>query len=277
MNRCLLFVAFVLLLPACRQWSNSSFSPKLAAYGNSPQQLVTLKKPLREISGIFYCSDSTLCAINDEEGALFLIHPSTGEFNKTAFGAAADYEDIVATDTAFYVLESSGAIHQLNKAGKELAVYEGPFPKSTEFESLCYDSSKQELLLLCKSCKGCHQQIPAYRFNLGDHRFSTAPAFTIAVAELRKIAQNNSLMFKPSAAAIHPLSGDLFVLASAEKLLMISSLGGEVKQVYKLNPQQFNQPEGLCFTPAGDLYISNEGGEGKATLLFFAYTKASQR
>jgi hypothetical protein len=277
MNRFSIFVVFVLLLPGCRQRSNSSFSPKLAAYGNSPRQLVTLKKPLREISGIFYCSDSTLCAINDEEGALFLIHPSTGEFNKTVFGSAADYEDIVATDTAFYVLESNGSVHQLNKAGKELAVYEGQFPKSHEFESLCYDSSKQELLLLCKSCKGCHQQIPAYRFNLGDHRFSDAPAFTIAVEELRKIAQNNSLIFKPSAAAIHPVTGDLFVLASVGKLLLICSLGGEVKQVYTLNPRQFTQPEGLCFTPAGDLYISNEGGDGKATLLCFTYTKASQQ
>jgi hypothetical protein len=273
MNRFLTLAAVVLVLAACRQGNSSSFSPKLPAYGNSPQKLVSLKKPLREISGIFYVSDSTLCAVNDEEGALFSIHPSTGEFSKTVFGSAADYEDIVATNDAFYVLESSGIIHQLDKSGKQMAVYDGRFPPSAEFESMWYDASKQELLLLCKSCKGCHQQIPAYRFNLADHRFSTAPVFTIAIAELRKIAQDNSLIFKPSAAAIHPVTGELFVLASVGKLLLICSSNGTIKQVYKLNPLQFTQPEGLCFTPAGDLYISNEGGDRKASLLYFAYTQ----
>jgi len=36
-----------------------------------------------------------------------------------------------------------------------------------------------------------------------------------------------------------------------------------------LDPVLFNQPEGLTFAPNGDLYISNEGGEGVATILKF--------
>jgi len=43
--------------------------------------------------------------------------------------------------------------------------------------------------------------------------------------------------------------------------------------VYRLDPQLYNQPEGMTFAPNGDLYISNEGGEGIATILKFVYKK----
>jgi hypothetical protein len=33
----------------------------------------------------------------------------------------------------------------------------------------------------------------------------------------------------------------------------------------------FRQPEGICFKPNGDLFISNEGDGGKAKILKFKY------
>jgi hypothetical protein len=39
----------------------------------------------------------------------------------------------------------------------------------------------------------------------------------------------------------------------------------------KLNPELFNQPEGIAFLNNGDMLISNEGGPGNATLLRFNY------
>ena len=46
-----------------------------------------------------------------------------------------------------------------------------------------------------------------------------------------------------------------------------------MEQVFKLDPALYNQPEGMTFAPNGDLYISNEGGEGIATILKFKYKK----
>ncbi len=69
------------------------------------------------------------------------------------------------------------------------------------------------------------------------------------------------------------MDGKLYIVASVGKLLVIASKIGEVEEVFRLDPVLYNQPEGLTFAPNGDLYISNEGGEGIATILKFIYKK----
>lgn len=75
--------------------------------------------------------------------------------------------------------------------------------------------------------------------------------------------------FKPSAIAIHPQTKNIYVLGSVGKLLIVCNYNGEIISVVELNPALFLQPEGICFDPAGALYISNEGKESVATILKF--------
>ena len=44
---------------------------------------------------------------------------------------------------------------------------------------------------------------------------------------------------------------------------------GKVQDVKELDPKLFRQPEGICFSPIGDMYISNEGQGGKGYILKF--------
>ena len=45
---------------------------------------------------------------------------------------------------------------------------------------------------------------------------------------------------------------------------------GNFKNAFPLDPSIYKQPEGITFTPWGDLLISNEkGDEDKATILIF--------
>jgi hypothetical protein len=103
--------------------------------------------------------------------------------------------------------------------------------------------------------------------------FAAEPAYSIDIREIQKMLNDDKAEFKPSAAGINPVTGKLFIVASVGKLLVVADTKGKVEEVYKLDPVMFNQPEGMTFAPNGDLYISNEGGEGIATILKFSYKK----
>jgi sugar lactone lactonase YvrE len=69
--------------------------------------------------------------------------------------------------------------------------------------------------------------------------------------------------------AIHPIYGDIYIISSVGKLLIILNRHGKVQNVEELDPKLFRQPEGICFSPKGDMFISNEGQGGKGYIVKF--------
>ena len=59
------------------------------------------------------------------------------------------------------------------------------------------------------------------------------------------------------------------MISSVGKLLVVLDRDGYILGVHALDPNLFRQPEGICFSPEGDLYISNEGRGGKGYVLKF--------
>ena len=45
----------------------------------------------------------------------------------------------------------------------------------------------------------------------------------------------------------------------------------KVKAMYDLDPALYKQPEGLAFDKQGNMFISNEGVQGNANVLYFVY------
>ena len=91
------------------------------------------------------------------------------------------------------------------------------------------------------------------------------------VSPLAEKLGEEKIKLKPSAAAINPVTNDVWILASGNQLLIVTDRKGNTKNVYTLDPVIFNQPEGITFTPSGDLLISNEAGDkyGTSSLLIF--------
>ena len=79
--------------------------------------------------------------------------------------------------------------------------------------------------------------------------------------------------FQPSGIAVHPVSGNIYIIASVGNLLMVYSRESIMLAMIKLRTKYFPQPEGICFSPDGSLYISNEGDEDEATILRFERKK----
>ena len=96
------------------------------------------------------------------------------------------------------------------------------------------------------------------------------------MAIFKKLGSNKDKI-KPSAAAVNPITKELYVLCSVNKIIFTQTADGKIKDVIKLNPKIFKQPEGMAFTPDGDLIISNEvATDGYATLLLLKYKKKNK-
>ncbi len=246
---------------------------------SSPDEKMELGKHLREISGMSYITDRNLIlAENDEKGDIFVVDFKNKNDNdgKMKFGGKGDYEDIVYTDTAAYMLVATGSVIQVMTKDSTLATKEFTLDRggASEFEAMYLGADRKSLVLLCKECSKEKDEVrTAYRFDLATLTFSAEPLYSINIADIKKILNDEEVEFKPSAAGINPVNGKLYIVASVGKLLVVADKNGRVEQVFRLDPVLYNQPEGMTFAPNGDLYISNEGGEGIATILKFIYKK----
>lgn len=266
--------AMTAIAVSCNRVEALSFDPAIPGYGQTPQKTLLLKKPLREISGIQDYNEKELVGVNDEEGILFFIDKATGKYRVQPFGKRGDYEDIALTPKGFYVMKSNGDIHHVDlSSGKEIGVYSRAFPRFVEFESICYDPETEHLLLICKSCGPEEPFIHAWRFDLKTNSYDPAPVFSIAWKDIRRLGKDDTIECLPSSAAIHPVTGKLFIIASLGKVMLQCTRSGQLEAVYGINPDIFQQPEGLCFAANGDMFISNEGRQSKASLLLYPFKR----
>jgi len=239
--------------------------------------LLKLPVELDEISGVaFYARDSSVFAIGDEFGWLYKIPLTAGKpIRKWKFSSEGDYEDIVMVDKVFYVLQSNGNITAFTfDEHNQVLAQQQQFPsKGNEFEILYYDPHKFKLILLCKDCETDKKKaLTAYWFDLLHKRFDDSSS--INVTAIANMIGEKKIKFKPSAAAINPVTDELYILSSVNKLLVITDRNGNPKQAFPIDGSLFKQPEGITFTPEGDMIISNEAADrGVANLLFFKYNK----
>ena len=77
----------------------------------------------------------------------------------------------------------------------------------------------------------------------------------------------------PSCIARHPLTKEWYIISSVNKLLIILDDQWKVKKYHMLDPVIFKQPEGIAFDVKGNMFISNEGGDGAANILEFNYNQ----
>lgn len=272
-----LFTGLVLIAAAgsCASVDSKEKYSNTEMYDIAAPKVINLPQVLDEISGItYYAKDTSVFAIIDEDGKLYKIplkDPSV--VKEWTFDKARDFEDVVLRDSTFYVLISNGDIEKLKFVEDKIVMEKTDFPnaskKVNEFETLYWDNATQRLVMMCKACEDDKKKsVTSYFLNDSTNSFDTfavmqtAPIFQKAGVDKEKI--------KPSAAAINPITKDLYILCSVNKLLLVADDKGTLKDVFKLDPKLYKQPEGITFTPTGDMIISNEqhlDGYGQLLLL----------
>ena len=238
---------------------------------------------LLEISGITLNADvdDSIYAQQDEAGRVFMMRPGEKMYRDFRFAADGDFEDIARIDSQFFVLRSDGVIYNFPLAGlrardqSSVQVSKDLLPKG-EYEGLFGDPETGLLWVLCKDCSNSKGDIwlQALRWT-GQDLQATDQSIRITPDAVRTLLAGKSWRGKtlqPSAVARHPLTGHWFILSHVNKLLIEADSSGTALNAWPLSPSRFRQPEGICFAPNGDLYISNEGDEvSSGNVLKFEY------
>ena len=262
-------------------------NPALPYQSNVPDKTLDMPKELEEISGLSLSDDGKyLLAVQDEKGIVFYLDKNTGAVvREVKFWEDGDFEGIEAVGKDVYVVKSSGTIYQVSNEGKDIQKYKLGLSSENDVEGLAYDAKNNRLLLACKAQAGkgaeYHQKRGIYAFDLDKKTLSTEPVLMIDGKEVQEYLQKmdpsddltklleafssdkEDLSFAPSAIAIHPKTGDWYILSSASKMILVLNPEGKIQYIEKLKKKIHAQPEGICFDTDGTMYISNEGRGGE--------------
>lgn len=246
---------------------------------NQPSEKFIMPSDLDEISSVEVLPNGTLACIQDEKGILFVYDTSKKEIVKRyKFADDGDYEGIALVDETLYVLRSDGDLYQVPRQGGEEATVkiETILSDDNDTEGLAYDPIERQLLIACKADAGLdkkkkkHKSV--YAFNLLVQEVIEEPRIYLDLEELTdQLQKKKQVTFDPSGIAVHPLTGNFYLIASSGNRLLVLNRKGELLYQQELKGKNYKQPEGITFDAQGTLYISNEARDGEANILKFAF------
>lgn len=222
-----------------------------------------LPEVLKEVSGIAYLDGNRFACVQDEEGAIFIYNVKDGKIEKRIpFAGPGDYEGITLNGGTAYVVRADGRLYEVPMGGSKSSVKEfsTPLTAAHNVEGLFYDKSANRLLLAIKNTDPGNKSYKGiYAFDLATHTFINEPVFKLELEHpLWANGSKKKSVVKPSALALHPITGDVYIVDGPSARLMVLDASGNPKKAYSLG-KDYPQAEGITFSPSGNLFISNEG------------------
>lgn len=275
---CLLFLPALLYISCTGQ--QQSQSP--AGYDLNKPVKYNMPGVLTEISGITFAQGNAdvMYAEQDEDGVLFSFKPGSRDTRQVRFGSSGDYEDVAISNGMVIMLRSDGTLFTFPLADTENAVVPGDKQKGLlpkgEYEGL-YADTNGSVYALCKHCSIEKTSKTTTVFTLkiaANGRLTNSGQNTIDVKKIEELTGVKKLAFHPSALAKNPQTSEWYILSSVNKMLVATDANWNVKEVFRLNPAVFGQPEGMTFDKDNNLYISNEGDKLRpGNVLKFTFKK----
>lgn len=252
---------------------------------HKPAHKFFLPYQLAEISGLVFRSPDTLLAIQDEKGIVYEFCLASEKITRAIkFSSPGDFEDLQLIGDSVFVLESKGDIRMFHLtdsavARKDVIKIDTDLTIKNDAEGLGYDPRSHSLLIACKGtgeAKKNHVNGKAvYRLDLGSMKMDDQPFFNVTKKDLEKFFEHDKsrdyeadrFRFEPSAIAFNPADRLYYLMASVGKLIIVFDEKGLIQASYSIPAHLLAQPEGLCFSPEGDMYISSEGAGDKGYIL----------
>lgn len=235
----------------------------------------TLPSTLQNISAIDFIPSGKIACLQSEIGSIFIFNLVTGDIDdEIVFGPPGDYEGLVIVGKSAYIACADGRILEVDD-------YHSDSPKVTEYgthltvaedvSGICYDRKNKRLLVTARSIDDANQFYKGiYAFSLGQKRMAVKPAIRI---DLRSNVfsgmqpRNLQSVFQPSDIDIHPVTGLIYMIDGTRRQLLRMRQSEAIKDLTELNRAKFFQPEGITFTPSGELFIASRGERDEPALL----------
>jgi uncharacterized protein YjiK len=270
-----LLLLFLLKLPLSFLGQEKKFSYDLDA----PNDIYLMSSVLEEISGLTYFAPNQLAALNDEHGRVYVYDILERKIvQRIRFEGNGDFEGLELVGKDMYAIKSSGKLYRFNiDVAGVVETINSPFSYDNNIEGLGYDKKSNNLLIALKESgdiKNVNVKGKAvYGYNLSSKKFSRSPLFVLSDADLERVLGAENKKLKPSGIAVHPITGDIYMVASVGRALVVFDNNGKPKNLTLLKRSIFPQPEGITFDPNGDLFISNEVDGDGGTILRFTMKK----
>lgn len=280
----ILAISFSMISCAEKKTKGMQVAENPPGYDLSKPEKYTMPDILQEVSGIAFNKGKNdfVYAQQDEDGSLFKLPLGSKEETVTKFAKKGDYEDVSIIQDWAILLKSNGELYSFplsetkNVETTNVKVSKDLVPKG-EYEGMYADENTGKVYILCKTCKIDKDTKNASGYILDlqkDGSFKSSGNFTVDVSAVDKMSGKKKGAFHPSALAINPLTKEWYIVSSVNKALVVTDASFKIKAVYHLSSNEFNQPEGIAFDSAGNLYISNEGSETtNGNILRFNYKK----
>ncbi|MCH4823062.1 hypothetical protein ML462_07725 [Gramella lutea] len=230
---------------------------------------------LEEISGIHWIGDNQIACIQDEDGIIFIFDLKTSKIvDQFEFGESGDYEALTFLNGEYWVIESNGKLINVkdwNNDSGDTELIQLEFEYRNNIEGLAA-SPEGNLWLAVKDRnldnRGDFKGIYAFEPETRDLEREPVlkiqyddPAFDV----LR--INNPRKLIRPSGLTFHPVTNEIYVLDAEFQKFIVTDRSGKIKRLHLLDPEEFSQPEGICFSPSGRMFISNEGLGGKPNII----------
>jgi uncharacterized protein YjiK len=256
---------------------NSSFKYELS----KPQKKWVLPDELKEISGNAWIDNDHLLVIEDLHPNLYLLSldKDLGVIEKTipfetTGNKKFDIEDVTIAGNDVYALWSHGVIFKIEDWQNKPRTKEIPtfLDKKNNTEGICYDPVTHDLLIACKNESGLEDEKKSTRaifeLDMQTGKLKKDPFILIQKKDFKE-ANGDKLDFNPSAIAVHPVTHDIYIISTkGTKALARYNHNGQFLSVQMIDEEIMPQPEGICFSPDGILFISTEGKHGVPARLY---------
>ena len=247
-----------------------------------PMKKWVLSDSLIEISGIAWQSDNRILAIEDLHPLLYdlqLGDTSGTIINKIEFAQTEkekfDFEDLSLVGNTVYAVWSHGVVFKIsNWNTKDIDVKKTKtwLTKENNTEGMAYDPITGNLLIACKNESDMEDEKKSTRsifeFDVKGDSLKAEPFMLIHKKDFKNLL-GDKIDFYPSAVAVHPVTHDIYVMSTKDtKCIARFTHDGQLKSLQYLDKDMFLQPEGICFDPKGNLYISTEGKHGVSPYIY---------